>query len=801
MKPLILNIRALGYVMIVALLAMMAVMATSYFISHENVGTIREAWKRFEVSRSEKARAFNALAREIGYGGMIHYFKNYVLRGDDALVSKAENHIVAAKSAIDNYELLDLKPNEADALSHVRNMLDMYETNLRAAGILIGKNWDIVDIDRSLRINDSLAIQALDVLDRGVGLKIQTAEYQGTKSFLLNRLRRELGYGGMIHYFKNYIIRDDHGLLEDLGRHFENIESILSKYNSHALSDTERSALSRIEAVIRDYADGLEMAIVANENGSSAKKIDNMVRVDDEPALAALNQLSRSISKEEEKLVTSVNNTIFNVGKLLETQLYFGVSVTILLIIGIVWLVWSQIVRPVTAITETVTLLAKGELQTSIPGVHQENEIGEISRALEVFRDAAAQQQKDKDSLRFAKDEAGSANMAKSEFLSSMSHELRTPLNAILGFSQLLMLPNEDPLTSAQRASVDEIERSGRLLLRLVEDVLSFAHIDYGHLSISVEDVHPFDFIKNGVSVVRGMADERGVTLTMAGGVSPDLPLIRADLTRIQQVLLNLLTNAIKYAGPRSTVRISAEDLANGSLRVSVCDDGPGIRQDQQPKVFGAFERLGMQNSHIEGTGIGLAISKSLIEAMGGQIGFESEEGVETTFWFTIPIAKEGAVPATHSDRFRPESVASPETLPLETPLTVTVLYVEDNPVSLNLMQRILRRVPTVVMISAHTGELGVELAINELPDLILMDIDLPGLDGVAAKKKLNSRPETRDIPVVAVSAAAMPKDIDRARDVGFADYITKPINIENLLMIVRQTVESKAQAPADHVG
>jgi PAS domain S-box-containing protein len=390
-----------------------------------------------------------------------------------------------------------------------------------------------------------------------------------------------------------------------------------------------------------------------------------------------------------------------------------------------------------------------------------------------------------------ARAEAERANNAKSQFLAHMSHELRTPLNAILGFAQLLATDPELTLNKRRQGFLLQIQRGGEHLLGLINEVLELGRIEAGQLALQTQPVRLDGFADGVLELVRPLAQARRVRLLPLAAGTPLLA-VQADPMRLKQVLLNLLGNAIKYNQPGGDVALGWAPHAGG-VRISVRDTGRGIAAADQARVFEPFERLRVQSSDVEGTGIGLALSRKLVQAMGGEMGLDSRRGEGSTFWLDLPLAVLPALAIPATDRaLGASATASTAAPPNPAARSHRVLYIEDNPVNLMVMEAMLELLPDVEPVCEISAEQGLDLAVRLRPSLILLDMHMPVMDGYEVLRRLRLNPLTRDIPVCAVSANAMRRDIDAALAAGFVAYLTKPIQIETLTDTVRQVLKQR---------
>ena len=423
---------------------------------------------------------------------------------------------------------------------------------------------------------------------------------------------------------------------------------------------------------------------------------------------------------------------------------------------------------------QDVTSFIKGHHKEDITGEKEKLKARADHLETEIYKSAQALQEANK--------ELKIANEAKSAFLTSMSHELRTPLNAILGFGQVLQLKSAEPLTPSQNDCVTHILCSGEHLLELINDVLDLAKIESGKTELFIENVNMKDVLDESLALLNASLHNRmGVEIINNSGLTGE-EVIRADHTRAKQVFFNLLSNAVKYNREGGTVFINGHECRHGMLRVSISDTGRGIPANRQHEIFQPFKRLGAETTAIEGTGIGLSITRKMLELMAGEIGFDSQVDQGSTFWVEFPLV-DASVVKSDDKREVEEKTILPE-------MEGVILYVEDNLANAELMKMIVSRINGLELIIAPDAEMGIAIAKQRQPSLIILDIHLPGMDGFEALKELRNLSETRHIPVMALSAAASKHDRDLGLEAGFLEYLSKPVDILKLSKAIKALME-----------
>ncbi|RLA12279.1 MAG: hypothetical protein DRQ59_07955 [Gammaproteobacteria bacterium] len=460
----------------------------------------------------------------------------------------------------------------------------------------------------------------------------------------------------------------------------------------------------------------------------------------------------------------------------------FGVFIAALLS----WWLSGMLSKPMQLLSKAAYSVAEGNLSTRVVSFTKLG-LSELLELEKSFNQMIANVVSKNTELEKLSHDAIRSSKYKSEFISSMNHELRTPMNSVLGFAQMLELGTEEPLSEAQKSSVEHIIRNGNHLLELINHMLDFNKIEIGELPIDIEDVQAREIIDASLYLNQARASQEGIEI-IDQTIDEDLPLLSTDRTRLIQVLLNLLSNAVKYNREHGKVTLSCQRKATQMLRISVTDTGMGIPLEKQEELFNPFERLGRELGQIDGTGIGLSITKKIIELMGGLIGFESQHGKGSTFWVEVPLSRDQSLNEnTTGARDTASQKAGSKT---DNAPACTILYIEDNPENVILMDAIISKLDNVRMVTAYNATLGFDIATSKKPDLILMDINLPGMNGIQALKLLLRTEATRDIPVIAITSNNTPRDIDAGLRAGFKAYITKPIKVPEFIRTIKKFID-----------
>lgn len=885
------RISTTAWVFVIALVISGGLLAVSSMITIDNISTIKQTWDRFEESRSEKAASLSALRKEIGYGGMIHQFKNFVLRHGEERIGIVNAKLGGAASAIARYRALGLSELERKAIDDIQEMLDSYSRALSLTVDLIDQGKSPTEIDDLVRINDLPALEGLDILDAEVTRISGSSTLKPSKSHDVAILRKAMGYGGMIHNFKNALLRLDQQSEERTSRDIVIATKVIEQYTERRLSDNERSAIRDIAGVLKAYDVALSTIYKLSEQGMSTVNIDHAVQIDDTPALRGFDVLTKEIVRQNLAEATKVNEALALVASVSETSAIVTLVVISLLIFASLWLIRTQITNPIERMTGVMTKLAAGDLDLEVHSIKQNNEIGEMARAVEIFRNTAIEREhaeveinqfkttldrtqdcifmfrpdtlkyfyvnqgaidqvghtKEKlfemtpvdikpeyDELKYRKliqplidgpqrmttfetlhqsstgelipveiflqyiapeneeprfvaiirdiTERRKVDKAKSEFISTVSHELRTPLTSIKGALALIQAGSAGQLPDKLQSMLDIAYNNSNRLVLLINDILDIEKISAGKMDFHMVQMDVVHLVEEAIQANHGYGDEHGITFVQSGIDTPSF--VMGDENRLMQVLSNLMSNAAKFSPDGDEVELSVLNH-EGGIRISVKDNGPGIPEEFREHLFDKFSQADSSDTRQKGgTGLGLNITKAIIEQHHGVIGFETETGKGSTFFVDLPLMLVQSSPLPLKTR---PSETSPE--------SHRILICEDEADVATILEQMLGNEGYLTS-TASTAAQAKQLLEEGDYDAMTLDLGLPDQDGLSLMKELRMNPKTQNLPVIVVSATAREGQLQLNGDaVGVIDWLEKPIDEQRLTDLLGNALEKKSGA------
>jgi PAS domain S-box-containing protein len=782
------KIKWVGRILVTALVVVNLVIVLIGYRWMEGFNDLQTDWHNYSENVEKKSALTRLLQKALGYGGMIHSLKNYILRNDKKHLLNVHMALYEIKLAIVAYSQLPLSRQEEESLQVMETLYNRYLNAAIEAELLHIKGIDVIEIDSRVKVNDVPAIAALSVLVSNIdttrqayiGAIANRVEFIDRRSMVSSALITILLFG-LAAYFAWFFRRQLIAPINDLLQAFDSIDA--GKNVAERLPVSAKGVSTEINELAMA---GNRFLDVVEAQLQLQKSAERRATESEQRVSAILNSTAEGIITIDDKgLILSFNP---------KCEALFGYDSEQIIGCNVNKLMRAEEQQTHQEYIDNAKKMEKRIINTNrdLWGQHKSGYVFPMELTVSsadlngqkcfvgVLHDISARKANEF-KLLSAKREAEKANAAKSQFLSAMSHELRTPLNAILGFSQLMIYNRKDPLTSKQSVNTEQIMQAGQHLLVLINDILDLTKIESGSFEIDFDCVSLNEIIEECLEMIGQQAKKANITIVIDTSLDNDYQL-HSSFTRLKQVMLNLLSNAIKYNRPDGKVTISVASNQAGMLQINVRDTGSGISKENYKGVFEPFVRFDKNATEIEGTGIGLSVCTSLVEAMKGKIGFTSEVDIGSTFYVYIPLFK-----ADKKDWMETTQAVDENQLQNLGYADKTLLCIEDSNTNMILMKALVANISEMRFISASDAETGIVLTQTPKtrPDIIFMDINLPGMDGFEALSCLQSNEDTKKIPVIALSASATKDNIADGIKAGFLDYLTKPLRVEEVAQAI----------------